>query len=260
MSATTRRPRRPRRTALAVALCAAVALGATACGPFSDDKPKATGPFGDMSAAQILDKAVATTKAARSLTVDLDTKTTDGPLKGYLSTDVQGRCTGTMTVGTTGTAELIRPSEPADKAVYLRFDEAFLKEQSKGEPADVQAAVIKQLKGRWVKTDAKDPDARDMLDMCDLKKLMADFEQDSAGAVEGAETTVDGRKALVLTLDYKGGEKDTFYVATEGKPYLLRIVTAGGDEPGTVSFSDFDKPVTAKAPAKKDVIDEKSLG
>ncbi|MEV6330656.1 hypothetical protein [Streptomyces sp. NPDC051909] len=246
-----------RRAALATTLCAAVALGATACGPFGDTGPEASGPFGDMSAAQILDKAVATTKAARSLTVDLDTKSTDGPLKGYLSTDVQGLCAGTMTIGTTGTAEVIRP---ADKAVYLRFDEAFLKEQSKGESAEVQAEVIKQLKGRWVKTDANDPDAKDMLDLCDLNKLTADFEQDTAGAVEGAETTVDGRKALTLTLDYQGGEKDTFYVAMEGKPYLLKIVTTGGDEPGTVSFSDFDKPVTAKAPAKKDVMDEKSLG
>ncbi|MFF6778414.1 hypothetical protein ACFY8W_33375 [Streptomyces sp. NPDC012637] len=257
MSATARRPRR---IALAATLCAAVALGATACGPVSDDKPEASGPFGDMTAAQILDKAVATTKGAHALTVDLDTKSTDGPLKGYLSTDVQGRCAGTLTIGATGTAEVIRPGEPTDKAVYLRFDEAFLKEQSKDEPAEVQAAVIKQMKGRWLKTDAKDPDAKDMLDMCDLKKLMADFEQDSRGAVEGTETTVDGKKALILTLDYKGGEKDTFYVATEGKPYLLRVVTTGGDEPGTVSFSDFEKPVTAKAPAKKDVIDEKSLG
>ncbi|WMX46658.1 hypothetical protein [Streptomyces roseicoloratus] len=264
VSATARRDRRPRRAALVAVLSAAVALGATACGSSAGDsggdKPKATGPFGDMSAAQILDKAVATTKGARSLTVVLDGKTADGPMKGHLSTDVQGRCTGTMTVGAAGAADLIRPVEPTDKHVYLRFDEAALKEQSKDEPAEVQAEVVKAMKGRWLMSDADSPDARDMLDLCDLKKMTADFEQDSAGAVKGTETTIDGTKALSLTLDYKDGEKDTFYVATEGKPYLLRVVTTGGDEPGTVSFTGFEKPVTATAPAMKDVIDEKTLG
>ncbi|MEU8620186.1 hypothetical protein [Streptomyces sp. NPDC048623] len=248
MSATVR----ARRAALAATLCAVVTLGATACGPFSDSTPpKASGPFGELTGPQIVDKAIAATKTAKSLSMDLDLKTSDGPLKGFVSTDVQGQCAGTLTIGTTGTAELIRP---ADKAVYLRFDEAFLKEQSKGESADVQAAVLKEMKGRWVKTDAKDPDAKDMLDLCDLKALLADFEQDTAGTVQGEETTVGGAKALTLTQTYQGGEKDTFYVATEGKPYLLKIVTTGGDEPGTIVLSGYDKPVTAKAPAKKDVV------
>ncbi|MGW4159380.1 hypothetical protein [Streptomyces sp. NPDC004788] len=262
MSATAR----PRRAALATALCAAtLALGATACGPFDtmdsdagpgSGKPKATGPFAGLTGSQIADKAMATTKSAKSLSLDIDYKTSDGPMKAYVSTDHQGRCTGTMTIGATGTAELIRP---ADKAVYLRFDKAFLKEQTKGESAEVQRQVMKQLKGRWIKTDAKDPDAKDMLDLCDLKTLLADFEGPYAGVVKGKETTVDGRKALPLTQD-AGGEKSTVYVATEGTPYVLRIVTTGGSEPGTLTLSGFDKPVEAKTPPKKSVVDEKSLG
>ncbi|MEV5972635.1 hypothetical protein [Streptomyces sp. NPDC051921] len=259
MSATVRLPRSPRRarrTAFAAALCAAVALGATACGPFSGDDAKATGPFGELSGPQILDKALDTTKAAKSMSLDISFKTADGPMKAYVSTDLQGQCAGTMTIGTTGTAELVRP---ADKAVYLRFDEAFLKDQAKGESPEVQEAVLKQLKGRWVKTDAKDADAKEMLELCDLKALLGDFEQTTTGTVKGEETTLGGRKALVLT-QTAGDEKDTFYVATEGKPYLLKVVTTGGEEPGTIVLSDFDKPVVAKTPAKKDVVDEKSLG
>ncbi|GAA3394824.1 hypothetical protein [Streptomyces roseoviridis] len=247
---------RPRRTALAAALCAVVALGATACGPFSGDDPKATGPFGDLTGPRIVDKAVAETKTATSLTMDISLKTTEGPLKAYVSTDLQGKCAGTMTVDTTGTAELLRP---ADKAVYLRFDEAFLKEQAKGEPEEVQQALLKELKDRWVKTDAEDPDAKDMLELCDLKALLADFEQTTAGTVRGEETTVGGRKALTLTQTLKD-EKTTFYVATEGKPHLLKVVTTGGEEPGTITFSDYDKPVVAQTPQKKDIVDEKSLG
>lgn len=255
MSATVRL----RRTALAATLCAAVALGASACGPFSgggSDDAKAAGPFGDLSGPQIVNKAIGATKTADSLTLDVALKTTDGPIKAYLATDVRGRCAGTMTVGATGTAELLKPDA---KAVYLRFDEAFLKEQAKGESAEVQAAVIKELKGRWVKTDAKDPDAKESLALCDLKSLLSEFEQGANMAVKGEETTVGGKKALMLTQGF-GSEKTTLYVATEGKPYLLKIVTAGGKEPGTIAFSDYDKPVQAKTPPAKDVVDEKELG
>ncbi|MEV7277983.1 hypothetical protein [Streptomyces sp. NPDC093111] len=250
---------RLRRAALTATLCAAVALGATACGPFSGgaaDAAKPAGPFGELTGPQIADKAIGATKTADSLTLDIALKTTDGPIKAYLATDVRGRCAGTMTLGATGTAELIKPDA---KAVYMRFDEAFLKEQAKGESAEVQAAVLKELKGRWVKTDAKDPDAKESLALCDLKSLLSEFEQGTGRAAKGEETTVGGKKALPLT-QTSGSEKTTLYVATEGKPYLLKIVTAGGKEPGTISFSDYDKPVEAKAPPAKDVVDEKQLG
>ncbi|GAA2797454.1 hypothetical protein [Streptomyces showdoensis] len=258
MSATVRL----RRAALTATLCAAVAIGATACGPFSggtndDAKPaKPAGPFGDLSGPQIANKAIGATKAADSLTLDVALKTTDGPIKARLATDVRGHCAGTMTIGTTGSAELIKPDA---KSVYMRFDEAFLKEQAKGESAEVQAEVVKQLKGRWLKTDANDPDAKDSLALCDLKSLLSEFEQGLNTAVKGKETTVGGKKALMLTQAFDS-EKTTLYVATEGEPYLLKIVTAGGKEPGTVSFSDYDKPVDAKTPPAKDVVDEKDLG
>ncbi|MFJ9829675.1 hypothetical protein ACIRSU_35645 [Streptomyces sp. NPDC101160] len=264
MSATAR----PRRAALATVLCAAtLALGATACGPFPDlgsgsasgsgaDKPKATGPFAELTGPEVADKAMTATKSAKSLSLDLDLKTSDGPMKAYVSTGRQGRCAGTMTIGATGTAEFVHP---AGQAVYMRLDKAFLKEQTKGESPDVRRKVIRKLMGRWIKTGAKSPDAKGMLDLCDLKSLLSDFEGPYTGLKKGKETTVDGQKALPLT-DSDGGEKIAIYVATEGTPYVLRIVTTGGKEPGTMTFSHYDEPVEAKAPPKKDVLDEKSLG
>ncbi|MGW0468363.1 hypothetical protein ACWDX6_24340 [Streptomyces sp. NPDC003027] len=252
MSVTAHRPR-IRRTALAAAFCAAVALGAAACGPFSDD-PKAAGPFGELSGPQIADKAIAATKTADSLTLDLALKTTDGPIKAYLALDTQGKCAGTLTVGTTGTAELIKPDA---KVVYLRFDEAFLREEAKGESAETREAMLKELKGRWVKTPVTDPEAKDSLELCDLKALLRDFEQGLDLSVKGEETTVGGKKALMLTQAFDK-EKTTLYVATEGEPRILKIVTAGGEEPGTITFADYDKPVVAKAPPAKDVLDEQN--
>ncbi|MFI8914290.1 hypothetical protein ACIGW4_22105 [Streptomyces sp. NPDC053513] len=241
----------PRRTAVTVLLCAAFALGATACGPSSDDA-KPAGPFGDLSGSQIVDKAFAATKGAKALTVDIDQRAAAEPIKAYLSLDSQGRCAGTLTTGATDTVELIKPD---DKNVYMRFDEGSLREQVKDEDPETQKAVIKQLKGRWVKGSVSDPDNKDMLELCDPKQLLGGFEQGASGIEKGAETTVGGQKALALTEPGKGGESSTVYVATEGTPYVLRIVTKGGEDPGTITFSKYGKPAEAKAPAAKDVVE-----
>ncbi|MEV7567777.1 hypothetical protein [Streptomyces tanashiensis] len=241
---------RPRRTALAAALCAA-ALGATACGPLADDAAPA-GPFPGLTGSQIVDKAFAATRTAKSLAVDVDTRGPVEPLKAYLSLDTRGRCTGTMTLGAIGTAELLKTD---DKNVYLRFDEAFLREQVKEDGPEAQDAVVKEAGGRWVKSSMDDPDSEGMLELCDLKELLDGFEPGASGIVRGAETTVGGQKALALTEPGDDGETNTVYVATEGTPYVLKIVTKGGEEPGTITFSQYGKPVVAKAPAAKDVLD-----
>ncbi|MEU0404905.1 hypothetical protein ABZ318_32760 [Streptomyces sp. NPDC006197] len=240
----------PRRTAVTALLCAAFALGATACGPSSDDA-KPTGPFGELSGSQIVDKAFAATKGAKALSVDIDEREAAEPLKAYLSLDARGRCTGTLTTGATSTVELIKPD---DRNVYLRFDEASLREQVKDEDPETQKATLKALKGHWVQGPVSDPDNKDMLELCDLKQLLSGFEQGASGIVKGEETTVGGQKALALTEPGDGGETSTVYVATEGTPYVLRIATKGGDEPGTITFSHYGKPVEAKAPAAKDVV------
>lgn len=248
MSALGRRHPSPRRrTALAGLLVTALALGSAACGPFEEE---ASGPFKGMTGPQIVNKAIGATKTAKSLTLDVATTSADGPLKAYMSMDRKGQCAGTLSVGVTGTAELIKSGGTA----YMRFDEAFLREQGKGEPKEQQEAVLKMLKGKWVKTDASDPDARDSLELCDLNALLAEFEQGLNFAAAGEETTVNGKKALKLT-EGTGAETTTLYVATEGTPYLLKIVTKGGEEPGTIAFSSYDKPVPAGKPAAKDVVD-----
>ncbi|MFC8761028.1 hypothetical protein ACFUAG_09975 [Streptomyces sp. NPDC057193] len=43
------------------------------------------------------------------------------------------------------------------------------------------------------------------------------------------------------------------------KPYVLRVVETGGKEPGTLTLSDFDKPVTAAAPPADQVVDMEQL-
>ncbi|WP_328399752.1 hypothetical protein OHS70_22335 [Streptomyces sp. NBC_00390] len=236
------------------ALCSVAALALTACGPvIGEDRAERTapaGPFAGLSGPEIAERSVQATKEASSLTLDVDFTTEDGPLKAYMATGKDGKCAGTLSVGSTGTAELIK----IGGAAYLRFDEAFLREELKGEPAAEAQATLKLLKGRWVRTDASDEEAAEELELCDLDRLLGDIETNDTEARRGRQTTVDGRKALMLT-ETDGDATYTMYVATEGKPYLLRIDQKGGDDPGTITFSDFDKPVVAKKPADKDIFE-----
>ncbi|WP_033208924.1 hypothetical protein [Streptomyces bikiniensis] len=245
-------PSRPRvrRTAVAALLCAAVAAGAAACGP-SPEEAKPAGPFAGLTGSQIADKAFAATNAAPSLTVDVDTTSEGERTRAHVSFDTTGKCAGTVTLGATATTELVRAD---GKNVYLRFDEASLNEQSEGETPEVREAMFKALKGRWVELPASDPDAKDLLALCDAKELLDGSGQGASGIERGGETTVGGRKALALT-EPDGDVTRTVHVAAEGTPYVLRIVTKGGDEPGTITFSHHGKPVTAKAPAPKDIAD-----
>ncbi|MFE3070804.1 hypothetical protein [Streptomyces sp. NPDC059247] len=246
----TRTRTRTRHTAVVALLCGALALGSAACGPSGGDA-KTKGPFGDLTGSQILDKAMAATKSAKSLTVAVDITSGGEPLKARLSLDTAKKCVGTLSVGVAGTAEIVKAD---DRDVYLRLDEAMLRDELKDESPEMRDAALEQLRGRWTKSPVSDPDTRDMVALCDLKALVSDFEEGAAGTVRGEETTVGGQRALKLT-ESGGGETNTAYVATEGTPYLLKVVTTGGTEPGTITFSRYDEPVVAKTPGAKDVVD-----
>ncbi|TQK45036.1 hypothetical protein FBY35_6575 [Streptomyces sp. SLBN-118] len=253
-------PRRLGRIALST-LCATLALAAAACSP-SDGAGRDTkgapatstkakeGAFPGLSGPQIANKAFKATKTATSLTVDFAARTTDGNMKAYMSIDSKGDCKGTLSPGGTGTAELIRVGDNA----YMRFDEAFLRSQDEGGSAEETAAVLKILKGRWVKSDASSPDDKEQLEFCELKTFLGQFKEGFNLMRRGEETTVNGRKVLTLT-EKDGDTSYKVYVATEGEPYVLKVEQKGGEEPGTITFSAFNKPVGAAKPAAKDIVD-----
>ena len=239
-----------RRAAL-TALCTSAVVGLTACG-------LATGAgVGDDSAAKLEDRsgstianqAVKTTKGARSLTVTADFTTADGPEKYRMSSNTDGDCAGTLAIDG-GNAQLIKTG----KTVYLKYDDAFWDSQG----VDGKAAA-ELIGDRWLRSTADSSDVKEIAGLCDLDSTLDGLEQGSIDVTKGKPTTIAGTPAIPLT-EKDGKETYTSYVATEGKPYLLKVVVKGGKEPGTVTFSDFDKPLPAKAPAKKDTVSLDELG
>ncbi|BBC33771.1 putative lipoprotein [Streptomyces graminofaciens] len=239
-----------RRTALA-ALCiaAAATVTLTGCLPGGDDKPK--GPFAGLSGGEIADKAVKATSNATSLRMkgEIQDDSAGGKVEIDMAMNKKGDCAGTMSIGGQGKAELIKSGD----TIYMKYDEAFLRAQSKDSSKEETDMVVDMLAGKWTKTSATAEDSKDIASFCDLDTVLSDVEDTNSDAERGKTTTVDGTSAITLT-ERDGKDRYTLYVATEGKPYLLRVVSKSADEPGDITFTDYEKPVPAEAP-KGDVLD-----
>ncbi|MEU3900250.1 hypothetical protein [Streptomyces sp. NPDC045251] len=228
----------------------------------SEKSPSASAsaePFAGLSADEISDRALEATTGARSLRVagDVPDEESGGTIRIDLALDREGDCAGTMSMDGQGEAELIKTGD----AVYMKYDERFLRAQSKGEPQADTEALVSLLADRWTKMSATGPDAKDMTSFCDLDTMLdgTDGDADDGDPVltRGEATTVDGTPVLVLW-ETDGADRSKLYIASEGKPYLVRFESKSVNDAGTLTFSDYDEPVPADAPTG-DVIDLEAM-
>ncbi|MFC7265236.1 hypothetical protein [Streptomyces lutosisoli] len=247
-----------RRTALA-ALCLAAAATAGLTGCLSgenkaDSKPK--GPFAGLTGGEIADRAVKATTGANSLRMkgNVPDDEDGGTIGIDMALNKKGECAGTMSMAGQGKADLIKTGD----TVYMKYDEAFLRAQGKGQSKSETDGVVELLAGKWTKMSATGSDAKDIAGFCDLDSVLADAKNVNSDATRGKTTTIDGTPAIVLH-EKDGKDRYTLYVATEGKPYLLRVDSTSAKDPGTLTFSEYEKPVPAEKPAGK-ILDLDKLG
>ena len=274
-----------RRTALAaLCLAAAATAGLTGCQSGqdkADSKPatsskssKPKEPFAGLTPEEIAERSLTATTDASSLRIKGAVKDdeSDGTIQIDMALNKKNECAGTIGFGGQGKADLIKTGD----TVYMRYNEAFLREQSEGESKADTDAVVDMLAGKWAKMSAKGSDAKDIASFCDLDSVLDGAEDVNAGAgsdsssdsssggsadatvTRGGTATVGGEPALVLH-EKDGKESYTLYVATEGKPYLLRMDSTSTEDPGSVTFSDYDEPVPAQKPTS-DIVDLDALG
>jgi hypothetical protein len=189
----------------------------------------------------ILDEANATMRKLNSVTVDITNRTTSGgSVTNRLETDLDSRCRSRTTWSRGGTLEQIRLGETD----YVRPNRAYL-QKWKNYPGLTGEQKL------WVKTPVDPAGAgRDGLASCERPF-------DSFGtARKGGSARVEGTKAVKLVVTDKADKAGTytFYVAAEGKPYLLRTVYKSDAQQTTTSFSDFDEPLDIRAPKAGEVL------
>ncbi|WP_369174107.1 hypothetical protein AB5J49_41885 [Streptomyces sp. R28] len=220
-------------------VCLFTAAALTGCGAGDGGAEK--------SAADLLDEANDTMSALRSVTIDMSNTPDhdrDGTVASRLRTDLKDRCTAKTTWAENGSLEQIRIGETN----YVRPDATYLKNWSGRSVADVRSK-------QWAKVPAHDAQPGDGLAACTWT-----FESFGT-AKKGAPTRLGDREAIAVHVTDKADQEGTytFYVATEGKPYLLRTVYKGGGNVTTTSFSAFDEPLDVRPPASAQVVDKADI-
>ncbi|MFF2406491.1 hypothetical protein [Streptomyces sp. NPDC058092] len=244
---------RPLARTAAAALCTVPVLALTAaCGTLFDDERTAA-PYARLTGPEVVNKALAATRSAKSVRMTVETTSAEGRVSAYVATDVRGACTVTLSMGAAGTLELVR----TEGTVYTRSDAAMLKEAAAQDgPRKNTAADIKKLTGRWVKAPTGDRHAKLAERYCDRETFLGLLAPKSGTARKGKTTTPGPHSTSdVPALTVTGRTEEgtwTASIASEGRPYLLRAhLTDGADgngRPLTVEFSGFNQPFPVKKP------------
>ncbi len=213
------------------AALACLTLGATVAGCTHDATAKEPSASEEPSAQQMLDTANDAMKALSSVTIDGDTIVTGGEdFSTHVTTDLKRRCASKTTWATGPSLEQIRIG-----ATYY---------------------VRRQGQDHWDKAPTSEAKQEDGLVQCTWE--FASF----GVAKKRKPTEVDGSPAIRLLVTDKADEGGTytFYVATEGKPYILKVVYEGADYHSITRFSAFDEPRDVRPPAEADTVDASDVG
>ncbi len=160
-----------------------------------------------------------------------------------ISMSADGSCTGRVAFGGVG-AEVLQTADGA----WFKPDAGLL-EQEYGRRGPAAEEFVGDS---WV----VDTTGQVTPNNCDLESFIeqvtSDEEEESDAQVAGVEE-LDGEEVVKLTFTNDDGD-GTVYVRTEGEHYIARFQIEGED-PGTVTFSEFDQDVEAETPADDDVVD-----
>jgi hypothetical protein len=226
----------------AVGAIGALALLA-ACGGGSD--------FADSSATTIQKEATKDMQALDAVHMDGSITQQDNEIGLDLSVTTDGDCTGTVSRGDSGSAQIVSLNETS----WFKPDEEFWRAQA-GDAAD---QIISAVGDKWVQLSEGD---QSFASFCDLNGLLDQIggDQSDSESKKGETEDVDGTEAIKLTRDaQQGGGTITVWVAVDDPHHILKVEQAGGDSPGTFTFSEFDQDASVEAPADDEVITVEEL-
>ncbi|MCX5129313.1 hypothetical protein [Streptomyces sp. NBC_00347] len=258
------------RTIASMALGTTALLAVTACGPEAERASGASTPAATPSAAldtlpvdQILAKSGAAMDALQSVHVTgtlsntVDGKTADGTpvaagtsVKMDLTIDKKGNCRGTVHVAGTGSLSIIKTAE----LVHVNGDAEFWRSIAAQKKASKKQenAVVGAFAAHWVRIPTSNPQARQMTAACETP--LTSVGANAVKAKESGTSVIDGRAVVAVSAETAQGQKETYWIATEGTPHLLKALV-GGETAGEIAYSAFDTPIDTTPPADSEVID-----
>jgi hypothetical protein len=208
-----------------------------------DDDGGDGGGFADKSYDDIKKAAIDDMGDLKAVHVEatISSQGTDATLDLSMAED--GNCTGNVAFGDAG-AEVLQTADGA----WFKPNEGLLTQQF-GERAD---AVVDFIGDSWV----ADTNGEVVPSNCNLGDFIDQVTSDEDGEkdtkVAGTEEQ-DGEDVVKITFTNDSGDGSA-YILTDDPHYISKF-TVEGDEPGTVTFSDFDDDVDAESPGDDEVVD-----
>lgn len=220
-----------------------LALAAAGCGGSGgSSNPSASGNGeASKSATQVLADAVKAAESASSLHMGGDLSSGGKPIGLDLSVAKDQGATGSMTLNGQKVDLVID-----GKDGYMKAPAAFWT-QFGGSSGSMIAQL---LQGKWLKFPVKNAQFQPIVAFSSPNAL---FEAVKSGAdsqlKNNGTTTYKGQSVVALD---DGAKNGTLYVSATGTPYPVALVKTGSGG-GTITFGDWNQPVTVTAPA--DAID-----
>lgn len=122
--------------------------------------------------------------------------------------------------------------------IYVNGSAPFYKRLADG-------AAARLLQGKWLKVPTDSGDFGSFAKLTNLDEFVGSTLASHGELSSAGRSTIDGVPAVGVTDRTRQG---TLYVAATGTPYPLEIVRRGANG-GTLSFGDWNKPVTLTPPA-----------
>lgn len=229
----------------AIGVIGAAALLA-ACG----DDDGGGNEFANQDPQEIISQAEADMKALESLRLSGDLQVDGQPTSIDMAISKGGDCAGSFSQGD-ATAEIISIGGQS----YLKPNQAFW-EQTGGPEAEM---IVDMVDGRWVSMPADEADFSEFCDLDSLLEQMGDDDEDSDAEVLSTEE-LDGRDAVKMATTSDVGDPVSVWVAVDSPHVILQMEVTEGEEPGVMTFSEFDEEIDVEAPAEGEVVDLSQLG
>jgi hypothetical protein len=131
---------------------------------------------------------------------------------------------------------------------YIRGSDAFWRHHG-------GARIARLLHGRWIKASIRQPRFRSVTALTSIAQLFAQITSHHGKLVNDGTMTYGGQQVVAIR-DTSDGSR--LYVAAIGTPYPVAIAGGRQKDSGTITFGDWDEPVSFSAP--KGAVDISELG
>ena len=202
------------------------------------------------SPKQTVKNAIAATESATSLKIFGSVTQGTQTISLNVSASTLGVGQGTVGIGTgVATVRLVGGT------IYFMGSTKFWTQQSGKSAAQLFA-------GKWVKTAATTTNGKSLaqfLNSANFMKQLFSSNLNNSKFTKAGTGKVAGKSAVVISgVDSKNKTSGRIYVAKSGTPYILKIAIDGKGGIGSLTFSNFNQPITPAVPSG--AIDLDTLG